>query len=140
MGVSGHVNHRDTFRGVMEFYRRNESRLFKNDDLELWTLHSVSNVFVKYLPLWDVFKILYFWCTRLFQVRHFVSWVSNSSNDPRRCCCFMMLNPILVWRAMKAHHSQFVWYRKLFVIFSRYSYANDWTVHTPRNSKGIIKT
>jgi len=30
----------------------------------------------------------------------------------------------LAWRAMATHHSQFVWYRKLFVIFSRYGYIN----------------
>lgn len=30
----------------------------------------------------------------------------------------------LAWRAMATHSSQFVWYRKLFVIFSRYVYIN----------------
>jgi hypothetical protein len=49
-----------------------------------------------------------------------------------------MFHPTLVWRAMKAHYSQFVWYRKLFVMFSRYSYVNDWTVHShSRNVQGM---
>jgi len=26
---------------------------------------------------------------------------------------------------MQAHASQFVWYRRLFVLFSRYSFVND---------------
>ena len=34
------------------------------------------------------------------------------------------VNPLLSWRAMQLHYSQFVWYRRLFVIFSRYSYIN----------------
>ena len=28
------------------------------------------------------------------------------------------------WRCMQAHHSQFVWYRRLFVVFSLYTYVN----------------
>ena len=32
--------------------------------------------------------------------------------------------PWLCYRAMVAHWSQFVWYRRLFVIFSRYTYVN----------------
>ena len=34
------------------------------------------------------------------------------------------VNPKLAWQAMSIHHSQFVWYRKLFVVFSRYAYIN----------------
>lgn len=34
------------------------------------------------------------------------------------------LSPLNAWQAMAIHHSQFVWYRKLFVIFSRYAYMN----------------
>lgn len=30
----------------------------------------------------------------------------------------------VVWKAMALHRSQFVWYRKLFVVFSRYGYIN----------------
>ncbi len=38
---------------------------------------------------------------------------------------FRIMDPILVWRAMAAHQSQFVWYRRLSVMFSRYTYIND---------------
>lgn len=34
------------------------------------------------------------------------------------------VNPKLIWKAMTCHYSQFVWYRKLFVLFSRYAYLN----------------
>ena len=33
-------------------------------------------------------------------------------------------NPLVLMRAMAMHASQFVWYRRLFVVFSRYSYTN----------------
>ncbi|CAM9882441.1 unnamed protein product [Phaeothamnion confervicola] len=39
------------------------------------------------------------------------------------CCCVAM-DPWRAWQAMAAHRSQFVWYRKLFVVFSRYVYVN----------------
>ena len=34
----------------------------------------------------------------------------------------------VVWRAMRAHDSQWVWYRRLFVLFSSYSWRNDFDV------------
>ena len=37
---------------------------------------------------------------------------------------FINVSPFLTWRAMQSHSSQFVWYRKLFVVFSRYGYLN----------------
>jgi len=33
-------------------------------------------------------------------------------------------NPAQLVRAMRLHASQWVWYRKLFILFSRYSYLN----------------
>ena len=37
---------------------------------------------------------------------------------------YVLLTPITAYRAMMLHKSQFVWYRKLFTIFSRYAYCN----------------
>lgn len=37
----------------------------------------------------------------------------------------------LNYQAMTAHYSQFVWYRHLFVVFSRYSYMNTFSPITP---------
>jgi N-acetylglucosaminylphosphatidylinositol deacetylase len=34
------------------------------------------------------------------------------------------LSPVATWRAMAVHRSQFVWYRRLFVVCSRYGYLN----------------
>jgi hypothetical protein len=37
---------------------------------------------------------------------------------------FFSLSPLLTHATMLAHHSQYVWFRRLFVLFSRYSYLN----------------
>eukprot|EP01084_Bolivina_argentea_P315297 546210_1 len=37
---------------------------------------------------------------------------------------YINLDLRLVWKAMSSHSSQFVWYRRLFIVFSRYSYVN----------------
>jgi N-acetylglucosaminylphosphatidylinositol deacetylase len=39
---------------------------------------------------------------------------------------FVKFSPIAAYRAMAVHRSQFVWYRRLFVLFSRYSYVNTY--------------
>ncbi|GLE04297.1 hypothetical protein PINS_up013212 [Pythium insidiosum] len=35
-----------------------------------------------------------------------------------------LVRPWYNYRAMALHHSQFVWYRRLFVVFSRYTFIN----------------
>ncbi|CAK86263.1 unnamed protein product (macronuclear) [Paramecium tetraurelia] len=47
-------------------------------------------------------------------------FVSSILNDN----LMVNLNILKAWRSMQIHHSQFVWYRKLFVVFSRYAYIN----------------
>ena len=37
---------------------------------------------------------------------------------------FRLSRPSLNWKAIKAHSSQFVWYRRLFVVLSWYTYVN----------------
>ena len=43
----------------------------------------------------------------------------------------------VLWRAMNAHKSQFVWYRRLFVVFSSYTYVNY--VQSLRYESKILK-
>lgn len=40
--------------------------------------------------------------------------------------CTTSLAPRINYNAMATHASQFVWYRRLFVIFSRYTFINSW--------------
>ena len=40
------------------------------------------------------------------------------------CVVCVSWRPAVVWRCMAAHASQFVWYRRLFVVLSLYTYVN----------------
>lgn len=44
----------------------------------------------------------------------------------------ILFSPIAAFKAMWVHWSQLVWYRILFVFFSRYSYINTYTEYKPR--------
>lgn len=118
-GVSGHKNHIDTHFAAMEYYQMRENKEIR----ELWTLYSVQNVLKKYIPIVPILELIFIWVFSLFKTN---SKMRNINTGTRQ---YMMLNPMLVWKAMKAHTSQFVWYRRLFVIFSRYSYVNDIKIH-----------
>ena len=118
-GVSGHTNHVDTYQGVSDFYL-NDNHL--DLGMELWTLVSIGNVVKKYVPILPLLRLFFMWIFSFGRKRHVKMEGMNQ-------CSFMMMDPFLVWRAMNAHYTQFVWYRRLFVVFSRYSYVNDFNVH-----------
>lgn len=42
---------------------------------------------------------------------------------------YMCATPYHSYKAMSTHWSQFVWYRKLFTLFSRYSYCNSLSLY-----------
>ena len=103
-GVSGHPNHIATWLGVKNMV---DDKAFqdKHEDFRLWTLASTSFL-RKYSGICDIFL---------------------SAWDPGA----MFYSPKL-WTnhaAMAAHYSQFVWYRRLFVFFSRYGYINNLVEH-----------
>lgn len=113
-GVSGHSNHVDTYRGVQYWlshhHKNTTTTTFQNKQVTGWKLATVSNIFVKYIPLLWLPCVLYF---HLF--------------PPAGWCLYWTSSIRLVWRAMAAHSSQFVWYRRLSVVFSQYSYSNAWS-------------
>eukprot|EP00922_Rhytidocystis_sp_ex-Travisia-forbesii_P024201 GHVS01035555.1.p2 GENE.GHVS01035555.1~~GHVS01035555.1.p2 ORF type:complete len:413 (-),score=94.79 GHVS01035555.1:1482-2720(-) len=51
-------------------------------------------------------------------------WIRCAMMPKRDMVVATSWRPWKVWRAMSLHTSQFVYYRKLFVIFSRYAYVN----------------
>lgn len=121
-GVSGHVNHIDTFHGVCTLVSRGRDLAVPSNvstfpgRMELWTLQSEKNIVSKYLPLlswWLLFLSLFL----------DVSTVKVDSKNRT----YRLYEPHCNWEAMKTHQSQFVWYRRLFVIFSCYTYANTLT-------------
>ncbi|CAD8151799.1 unnamed protein product [Paramecium octaurelia] len=76
------------------------STMKRSEDLKVFVLET-TNIFRKYSSILDFF-------------------VSSILNDN----LMLNLNILKAWKSMQIHHSQFVWYRKLFVVFSRYAYIN----------------
>jgi len=100
-GVSGHLNHIAIHKGL---------EYLKTKDL----LPRDSQVFL----LKTVFllqKYLCFLTAPLLQLNPNVYFIS-ALRDVQK-----------TWLSMKAHRSQFVWFRKLYIIFSRYVYINTFT-------------
>lgn len=96
-GVSGHPNHISCYKAVRNFLER--ERTEKPLGLSLTS----RSVFVKSLGPLSVF----------LRDRD-ADYVVTSEEVTKG------------WRHMRHHGSQFVWYRKLHILFSRYSYVNSY--------------
>ncbi|CAA3024249.1 Hypothetical predicted protein [Olea europaea subsp. europaea] len=101
-GVSGHCNHRDVGRGVQKLLHD-----FSERPLEAWELVSKS-IFRKYSGPVDI------WLSKLFALFF----------DSRHLQCLLNEDPSKTYAAMAQHRSQWIWFRKLFVSFSSYTYVN----------------
>ena len=95
-GVSRHPNH-VAIRRALSFIKVKYSKIVK--EIDFWELES-TGLIRKYIGMADII------------------FSSRSSN------AIFNYSPFLAWKAMSIHHSQFVWYRKLFVVFSRFAYLN----------------
>ncbi|KQJ85313.1 probable N-acetylglucosaminyl-phosphatidylinositol de-N-acetylase [Brachypodium distachyon] len=100
-GVSGHPNHRDVYHGVSKLLHENQQ-----GNIEAWELVSL-NIFRKYSGPVDI------WLSSL---------TSSSSKQPTYCV--VNCSPSRTFEAMAAHRSQWVWFRRLFVRLSSYTYIN----------------
>jgi N-acetylglucosaminylphosphatidylinositol deacetylase len=97
-GVTGHVNHVSCYEAV----RNLTSNSFESGKPEQIALSLLSrSVFIKGLGPLSVFL-----------------------KDPSADYVWTSENVTKSWRHMRVHESQFVWYRKLLILFSRYSYVN----------------
>ncbi|RYG44473.1 hypothetical protein EON67_11720, partial [archaeon] len=104
-GISGHINHISVHNGVTALVRGGEV------DVPCYELETVAlaRKFTSILDIW-------------------LSWI----NTPHPSNTFALPNVALITcptaapshGAMKAHASQYVWFRKLFVFFSRYAWIN----------------
>jgi N-acetylglucosaminylphosphatidylinositol deacetylase len=130
-GVSKHANHRDTFFAVRHFYDCQSSIIQKGSHAlplirAVWTLDTVENPLTKYVPVLEWLLLIPFWCG--IKIDSLLSTPavldSDDSDSSSVVQVYRMHQPALNWRAMAAHTSQFVWYRRLFVIFSCYTYHN----------------
>lgn len=106
-GVSGHANHVACYRGAVHWAVSRTTPLSAN--VSVFVLES-TNLLRKYSGLLD-------------------APLSMALSER----CHFHFDPLFTYRAMSAHWSQFVWYRKLFVVFSRYAYMNTLRQLTPQN-------
>jgi N-acetylglucosaminylphosphatidylinositol deacetylase len=112
-GVSGHENHCDTSRGVVHFYQTSKWGAAGTGH-NIYQLES-THMCRKYSGMFDVLRS-----------------VTQSGSQ-----CFCSLAPWINYAAMQAHFSQFVWYRRLFVVFSRYTYVNNLMKLPPREKVAV---
>ncbi|XP_060590225.1 N-acetylglucosaminyl-phosphatidylinositol de-N-acetylase-like [Ruditapes philippinarum] len=99
-GVSGHANHIALSKAVVKIHMSKEL-----NTVSFFMLHS-SNIVRKYMSFLDIPV------SSIFNLTTFVSLPSEIVKS---------------WRAMSAHQSQMVWFRKLYIVFSRYMYVNTLT-------------
>jgi N-acetylglucosaminylphosphatidylinositol deacetylase len=149
-GVSGHINHIDTYYGVCQLIVQEQQRVGVGDDdsnsktstaqrriqiESAWKLHTEQNILYKYFPLWSWIILLISIIfsrptssTTTTSINTLQQQKSNTKEGLRRrhirTLLYRLNDPTLNWKAMAVHHSQFVWYRRLFVVFSCYTYYN----------------
>jgi N-acetylglucosaminylphosphatidylinositol deacetylase len=97
-GVSSHPNHISTYEGCRQVL---QDKLFS---LEKVLCLQTVNILRKYSGYCDI-MVLTPMDYNLFSL------------DPRP-----------TYHALSLHHTQFVWFRKLFILFSRYTFANSFDV------------
>lgn len=106
-GVSKHLNHIALFQSLSEIIQKSGI-----NQIKLYTLQSV-NIFRKYISVLDlIFSIIDCYIAKLFH--------SSSKH-------LVILNLSQIWKpqeAMLHHRTQYIWFRKLYVIFSRYMILN----------------
>ena len=113
-GVSGHINHVDTYLGV-QYYLQQLGRQEKKTT-RAFQLTTVSGPIQKYLPLRH-------WIMLLLTL---LGLMVRTAPTPSSTYCCTLYTPWVNWKCMAGHTSQFVWYRRLFVAFSCYTYENRW--------------
>ncbi|KAM7500658.1 hypothetical protein LguiA_025072 [Lonicera macranthoides] len=101
-GVSGHCNHCDVSQGVRRLLHTTSQR-----NIEAWELVS-TNLLRKYSGPVDI------WLSLLYAM----------SSPNGQIHCLLNQHPYKSYAAMAQHMSQWVWFRKLFVAFSSYTFVN----------------
>jgi len=115
-GISNHPNHIATHFGVKQFLQQSAQQnsilpktISKINAFKLET----TNIVRKYLGILD-----------LPISKFFILLSDNKKNQEEKQQLFYTLTFIQSFKAMQQHRSQFVWFRYLFVLFSRYGFVN----------------
>uniref|UniRef100_A0AAF5DC84 N-acetylglucosaminylphosphatidylinositol deacetylase n=2 Tax=Strongyloides stercoralis TaxID=6248 RepID=A0AAF5DC84_STRER len=99
-GISGHINHIGCFKSIQYLY----SNGLLPADVEVFVLESIS-ILRKYISFWDLI---------LSRFRSRYIYISN------------FRNVLSAYSAMREHKTQLVWFRYLYMIFSRYVFVNTY--------------
>lgn len=83
-----------------------------------WALES-TNIVRKYIGVCDA--IVSSWATNRASPSNGAAAADSTASD---AAFVFLFKPWWNYHAMALHHSQFVWYRRLFVVFSRYTFVN----------------
>ena len=94
-GVSSHPNHISTFKGVLHFLSKKQTSVYR-----VLSLKTV-NIVRKYISYADITNL---------ELKDFN---------------FITFDPRESFASLSLHWSQFVWFRKLFIMFSSYTFANS---------------
>jgi len=142
LGVSRHINHRDTYLACRQLVTNDDTEI---PHLELWTLRTDTNplFFFRYTPVLSWALLLLTWCRLWPQSTTRYHHSNDKNNHPEntyRCITNRLQYPSLNWHAMASHRSQFVWYRRLFVVFSCYTYVNRLERHPYTNTVTSVTT
>jgi N-acetylglucosaminylphosphatidylinositol deacetylase len=113
-GISGHPNHISVYAGV-KYYLNDIQKVQRQPNKETKNVYGYklisTNIFRKFSGIFD-FPL---------------TWL-HTNVFSNRLNCFVTTNPIDTWIAMTYHESQFVlipyWWRRFFVVLSRYTYVN----------------
>lgn len=96
-GVSGHANHISVHFSALAIGRKRKVNVF---------------------------------CLRSYSVlTKYTAWLSYAVRRCLKTSSALIVShpaPWTVWQLMETHESQFVWFRRLFVIFSSYTYFNEY--------------
>lgn len=114
-GVSGHSDHTAVNRGVALMLRTRATTSSRAGN---------SGSTDSGRSALDAFELVTTGMVRKYSGVLDMPWSLATSYGPPLGAFFSSFSARIAWAAMAAHHSQFVWYRRLFVIFSRYAYIN----------------
>jgi N-acetylglucosaminylphosphatidylinositol deacetylase len=140
LGVSGHVNHRDTYRTVKclcekQHQQQQQQQQHYQNEIDFprciaWTLETEQNIISKYLPWYSwillLLSVLLSFFLEKCEPRSIQDGNAAADDDDAGSgrMVYRLHQPWINWNAMQSHASQFVWYRRLFVIFGSYTYVN----------------
>mmetsp|Transcript_8104 Transcript_8104/g.24076 ORF Transcript_8104/g.24076 Transcript_8104/m.24076 type:complete len:149 (-) Transcript_8104:133-579(-) len=108
-GVSGHSNHRAVHLGIQRLIQRRMCTAESTTHATHWRAWQLVSTSVLQKFLGPVSVPMALW-----EAARSGGWLE----------AFTVAAPLDVVHAMACHRSQWVWFRKLFVLFSRYTYVN----------------